>query len=253
MKTEQTTGPLAGVKVIDITSVFMGPSATQMLADLGADVIKVEAPSGDSTRGIGPCGDEKLGPLFLGLNRNKRSIVLDLKAPGDGRPCFAWCAMLTCWPITCARRPSQRLGLDYETLSATNPRLVYVGMFGFSQRGRYAPQAAFDDLYPGRNRLATSRFAGQRRQSPISANHYRGSLSGTLCFRCDMCRPVFADHHRARDSVLMSPCSRPWCPMCWETIFMARPLFRRRPASAIRGCSRQSGARTGRRMDTSAA
>ncbi|HEX5390997.1 MAG TPA: CoA transferase, partial [Burkholderiaceae bacterium] len=61
------------MRVIDMTAVFMGPSATQMLADLGADVIKVEAPGGDVIRGIGPQGAQGLGPLFLGLNRNKRS------------------------------------------------------------------------------------------------------------------------------------------------------------------------------------
>ena len=69
------------MRIIDVTNVFMGPSATQLLGDLGADVIKVESPQGDSTRAIGPCGKEKMGPLYLGLNRNKRSIVLDLKQP----------------------------------------------------------------------------------------------------------------------------------------------------------------------------
>ncbi|MEK7694228.1 MAG: CoA transferase [Pseudomonadota bacterium] len=146
MKKQETTGPLAGVKVVDITSVFMGPSATQMLADLGADVIKVESPEGDSTRRIGPCGDEKLGPLFLGLNRNKRSLVLDLKTDAGKDALLRLVKDADVLAYNVRPQAMQRLGLDYESIAAINPRIVYVGMFGFSQRGRYAPQAAFDDL-----------------------------------------------------------------------------------------------------------
>lgn len=139
-------GPLAGVRVIDMTAVFMGPSATLMLADLGADVVKVEAPQGDVVRGIGPQGAQGLGPLFLGLNRNKRSVVLDVKHP-DGRQALLD-LLRDADVLTYNVRPPamRRLGLDFETLAALNPRLIYVGMFGFSERGRYAGRAAFDDL-----------------------------------------------------------------------------------------------------------
>lgn len=139
-------GPLSGVRVIDITTIFMGPSATQMLGDLGADVIKVEAPGGDVVRGIGAQGQQRMGPLFLGMNRNKRSIALDLKTE-EGRAALLDLAR-DADVLTYNVRPQamQRLGLGYETLAALNPRLLYVGMFGFSQRGRYAASAAFDDL-----------------------------------------------------------------------------------------------------------
>lgn len=155
-----SSGPLSGVRVIDITSVFMGPSATQMLGDLGADVIKVEPPGGDSTRRIGPCGDDLMGPLFLGLNRNKRSLVLDLKHP-DGRAALLRLvqdADVLAYNV----RPAamQRLGFGYEELAALNPRLVYVGMFGFSQRGRYAPDPAFDDLIQAACALPAAVAAG---------------------------------------------------------------------------------------------
>ncbi len=142
-----SSGVLTGVRVIDLTSVLMGPSATQFLADLGADVIKIEPPGGDVIRSIGPQGREHgLGPLFLGANRGKRSVVLDLKTT-DGRDALlalARSADVLAYNI----RPQamERLGLGYEVLAAANPRLLYVGMFGFSQRGRYAPSAAFDDL-----------------------------------------------------------------------------------------------------------
>ncbi|MFT3813070.1 MAG: CoA transferase [Acidovorax sp.] len=145
-QTPTPRGPLAGVRVVDITTVFMGPSATQMLGDLGADVIKVEPPEGDVVRGIGPQGAQRMGPLFLSLNRNKRSVALDLKHP-DGRAALLDLAR-GADVLTYNVRPQamQRLGLDYEALAAVNPRLIVVGMFGFSQRGRYAAQAAFDDL-----------------------------------------------------------------------------------------------------------
>ena len=139
-------GPLTGVRVIDITTIFMGPSATQMLGDLGADVVKVESPEGDVVRGIGPQGQRKMGPLFLAMNRNKRSIVLDLKTP-DGRATLIE-LVRGADVLTYNVRPQAmaRLGLDYATLGPINPRLIYCGMFGFSQRGRYAASAAFDDL-----------------------------------------------------------------------------------------------------------
>jgi crotonobetainyl-CoA:carnitine CoA-transferase CaiB-like acyl-CoA transferase len=139
-------GPLYGVRVIDITAVLMGPSATQMLGDLGADVIKVESPQGDSTRKIGPMGDRQLGPLFLNLNRNKRSIVLDLKQPAGRAALIRLATSADVLAYNVRPQAMQRLGLGYEELAALNPRLIYAGMFGFSQRGRYAPQAAFDDL-----------------------------------------------------------------------------------------------------------
>ncbi|MDB5829973.1 MAG: CoA transferase [Variovorax sp.] len=140
------SGPLAGVRVVDVTAVLMGPSATQMLADLGADVVKIEPPMGDATRKIGPGGDEKMGPIYLGLNRNKRSLVLDLKTAEAKEVLHK--LVVDADVLTYNVRPAAmaRLGLTYEALSAINPRLIYVGMFGFSQRGRYAPSPAFDDL-----------------------------------------------------------------------------------------------------------
>ncbi len=85
----QATGPLRGVRVLDLTTVVMGPSATQILGDLGADVVKVEVQSGDTMRLIGPWRHDGMGPLFLQANRNKRSVVLDLKTANGKQAIFA--------------------------------------------------------------------------------------------------------------------------------------------------------------------
>lgn len=139
-------GALHGVRVLDLTSIFMGPSATQMLGDLGADVIKVEAPEGDLVRAIGPHGPQRMGPLFLAMNRNKRSIVLDLKKPGGRAALLDLARTADVLAYNVRPQAMERLGLGWEALQQVNPRLVYAGMFGFSQRGRYAARAAFDDL-----------------------------------------------------------------------------------------------------------
>ena len=150
----QPAGPLAGVRVLDLTTVFMGPSCTQLLGDLGADVIKIEAPSGDSTRSIGPCGDIGLGPLFLGLNRNKRSVVLDLKQPAAVAALLQLARDADVFATNVRPAAMRRLGLGPDVLLAANPRLIYASMVGFSQRGPYAAKAAFDDMIQAATGLA---------------------------------------------------------------------------------------------------
>ncbi len=165
------TGPLHGVRVLDLTTVFMGPSATQHLADLGADVIKVEAPGGDSTRSIGPCGDIGLGPLFMGLNRNKRSVVLDLKQPEGVAALLRLAQGADVFATNVRPAAMKRLGLGYEQVAAQNPRLIYASMVGFSQRGPYAAKAAFDDLIQAATGLAAAvgqGAGGEPRYLPIT-------------------------------------------------------------------------------------
>lgn len=143
---EAAGAPLAGVRVLDLTAVVMGPLATQLLADLGADVIKIEPPAGDVLRKVGaPAGSDR-GPLFLHLNRNKRSVVLDLKNP-HGRDALLKLAGGADVLVHSMRPQAMaRLGLGYEALAALNPKLIYAGLFGFGQGGPYAEDGAFDDL-----------------------------------------------------------------------------------------------------------
>jgi len=142
-------GPLEGTKIIDMTSVLMGPYATQMLGDMGADVIKVEAPDGDVTRQIAPSRNPGMGAIYLNANRNKRSICLDLKQDAGRQALLKLAADADVLVYNIRPQAMRRLGLGYETLAAINPRLVYAGLFGFGQDGPYAARPAYDDLIQG--------------------------------------------------------------------------------------------------------
>ena len=138
--------PLAGIRVLDISQVMAGPFCCMLLADMGADVIKIEPPgTGDSTRhsmGFRLKGTDS--PGFLALNRNKRSITLDLKSPEDREVLYA--LVKTADVLVENARPgvAARLGMDYPTLKALNPRLVYASISGFGQTGPWAQRPGFD-------------------------------------------------------------------------------------------------------------
>lgn len=148
-------GMLAGIRVIDLTSVVIGPLCTQILADHGAEVIKIESQGGDVGRHLGGRGHTPgMAPKFLHLNRNKRSICLDLKHP-DGHAVLKRLlkdADILAWNV----RPASmaRLGLDYEAVKAINPRIIYCGMFGFGQDGPYADAPAYDPIIQGMSGVA---------------------------------------------------------------------------------------------------
>jgi crotonobetainyl-CoA:carnitine CoA-transferase CaiB-like acyl-CoA transferase len=152
--TGSANGPLQGVRVIDMTSIMMGPFATQILADYGADVLKVETLDGDGVRGVGPMRHPAMGPLYLHANRNKRSIAVDLKR-SEGREILL--KLLTRADVLVFNvRPHAmaRLGLSYDEIREVNPSIIYVGGVGFGSNGPYAGRPAYDDLIQGLSGLA---------------------------------------------------------------------------------------------------
>jgi crotonobetainyl-CoA:carnitine CoA-transferase CaiB-like acyl-CoA transferase len=147
-------GPLQGVRVIDLTAVVLGPVGTQILGDLGAEVIKIEPPDGDVMRALGPAKHPGMGAYFLNLNRNKKSVALDLKKPA------ARAALLrlaeTADVLVHNMRPgaAKRLGIDYVSVGAANPRLIYAAASGWRAGGRQADRGAFDDIIQGESGFA---------------------------------------------------------------------------------------------------
>ena len=143
------SGPLAGVRIIDLTSVVMGPYATQVMGELGAEIIKIEAPDGDNTRHVGPMRNDGMGHMFLHLNRNKKSVVLDLKQPAGREALLRLAQQADVLIYNVRPQAMTRLRLGYDDVAAANPRIIYVGTYGFSQQGPYAAKPAYDDLIQG--------------------------------------------------------------------------------------------------------
>ncbi len=148
-------GPLAGIRILDMTTVMLGPYATQMLGDYGADVVKIESPGGDSTRATGPALEPGMAATFIGSNRSKRSIVLDLKQ-AEAREALM-VLIDTADVLIYSMRPQKMaaLGLTPAVLRERNRKLVVVAIHGFAQGGPYAGRPAYDDIIQGLSGLAS--------------------------------------------------------------------------------------------------
>ena len=163
-------GPLAGIRIADMTSVVVGPMVTQVLADYGADVVKVEPPGGDIVRGLAGRGrTESMSSKYLHLNRNKRSIALDLKQEMAREVLFRLISGsdVLIWNM----RPAamDKLGLSYEAVRKVNPCIIYCGIVGFGSKGRYAGKPAYDPIIQGMGGIAAlhHRAMGEPRYVPI--------------------------------------------------------------------------------------
>ena len=161
-------GPLTGVRVLDVTTVVLGPWATQTLGDLGADVVKVEPPEGDTTRQLGPMRNPDMGAFYLAVNRNKRSIVLDLKQEPARRVLQKLAAGADVLLHNYRPQAARRLGMSYETFCAVNPGIVYVGTYGFRAAGPYGEKPAYDDIIQAASGLASAQgsLMGEPRYVP---------------------------------------------------------------------------------------
>jgi crotonobetainyl-CoA:carnitine CoA-transferase CaiB-like acyl-CoA transferase len=147
-------GPLAGIRVIDVTIAVLGPVATQILGDMGAEVIKVETPEGDPMRQIGPSRHPGMAAYFLNLNRNKKSLVLDLKRPAARTAMHRLAATADVFIHNMRPGAATRLGIDYQAISAANPRIVYAWASGWRADSADRDRAAFDDVIQGESGLA---------------------------------------------------------------------------------------------------
>jgi crotonobetainyl-CoA:carnitine CoA-transferase CaiB-like acyl-CoA transferase len=147
-------GPLAGVKIVDCTSVVLGPWATQQLGDFGADIIKVEPPEGDVTRQLGPKRNPDMAAFYMGCNRNKRSIVLDLKKPDGKKALFRLAETADVLMHNYRPEPAARLGISYEAVANVNPGILYLATYGYRAAGPMGAQAAYDDIIQAGSGLA---------------------------------------------------------------------------------------------------
>ena len=146
MTSEAPNHALSGIRVVDITTVVFGPSATQVLADYGADVIKIESLDGDSTRFTGPTREPGMASLFLGSNRNKRSVVLDLKTEAGRANLLALVDTADIFVHNIRPQKLSALGISRAQLCSRNPRLIYLALLGFGEAGPYAGRPAYDDI-----------------------------------------------------------------------------------------------------------
>lgn len=140
-----TSGPLQGVRVIDLTAMVMGPYCTQIMADMGADVIKVETPAGDNTRyiSVGPAAG--MSGVFVNVNRGKRSVVLDLRTEQGKNDLRALIADADVFIHSMRAKAVSKLGFGYDDVAAINPGIVYTNCYGYGRRGPDADRPAYDD------------------------------------------------------------------------------------------------------------
>jgi len=140
------TGSLDGIRVVDLTTVILGPWAAQMLGDMGADIIKVETPGGDIARHSGARRNPKMASLYMGANRNKRSIVLDLTQDAGRDALFKLIGTADVFIHNMRPKVAAKFGMGYQTFAEAYPDLIYCATYGFRADGPMADKPAYDDI-----------------------------------------------------------------------------------------------------------
>ena len=194
------TGPLAGLRVLDFTWFLSGPYATMILADLGADVVKVEAPGrGDPSRKAGPFIGE-LSAYFLSINRGKRSLELDLKSEAGQYTALELAGQADVLVENFVPGTMAGWGLDYDTLAAHNPRLIYAACSGFGQTGPRAEQLAFDAIIQAL--AGTMSITGQPDGEPVRVGYSVGDLAAGLFLSIGVLAALESRHRTGRGQYL---------------------------------------------------
>ena len=212
------SGALAGVRIVDMTSIGMGPMATQLLGDMGADVIKVETAGGDVFRHVTPQRHQGMSHAYLNLNRNKRSVVLDAKSPAGRereRSCGSSKAPTSSSPILAAPAP-WRPPPRAETLRAEQPRLIYCGCYGYSEQGPYAGRTSLDDVIQAACGMAWFQGVGADQPRYVNSAAVDKTAASTSPMRSPWRSTPAKRAGRARRS--RCRCSRPWSPSCSPSI-----------------------------------
>jgi len=177
-------GPLAGVRVVDLTTVVVGPICTRTLADYGADVIKVEAPGGDLLRTMAEGSRHPgMSGKFINFNRNKRSIVLDLKKPEGHAALLRLIARADVFVSNVRPEALARAGLDHANLAKDNPRLIHCSILAFGRGGRYFNRPAYDPVIQSLSGVAgtLARATGEPRFVPMVMSDHTSGLIAAQC------------------------------------------------------------------------
>ena len=167
---EMVKPPLDGIRVLDLSSVVVGPYVSQFLADYGASITKIEAPGGDILRKLGgPSKSGEMSPKFMNLNRNKRSIVLDLKHENANQVLTKLIESHDVFLSNVRPQALKRLGLDYPSYKKLNPKVVYCSIVGFGQKGQYKNRPAYDNVIQGSGGIAAChhRQGGRPKYMPM--------------------------------------------------------------------------------------